>query len=61
MMFGGLGMGGYSGYLFYQSNQTQNKLQGQVTKPKTINKTGSGEKQMQISTLQPAPVPANVE
>lgn len=58
MLIGGVGVGAYAGFLHYKSMQ-ENKLDGKQTekKPSSTEKNNS----MNISTLQPAPVPPNID
>ncbi|XP_008215384.2 sensory neuron membrane protein 1 [Nasonia vitripennis] len=62
MMFGGLGMAGYAGFMHYKATQGENTTEVKKVPVKSSpNGVGSGEKKINISTIQPAPLPPNVD
>lgn len=55
-------MAGYAGFMHYKSTQADNTSDVKKVPVKSSpNGVGSGEKKINISTIQPAPVPPNVD
>lgn len=55
-------MAGYAGFMHYKAMQAQNTSDVKKVPAKSgTNGVGSGEKKINVSTIQPAPVPPNVD
>lgn len=59
MLIGGVGVGAYAGFLHYKSMQAENKLNGKQAQKKPMSPEKNNS--MNISTLQPASVPPNID